>query len=136
MDNMENTFDILQKSLQGLWDYVGHVQEYIMYQRWVKFEMAVISAIIGAVTFGVGGHIVNAAHEIVTKIVDFADLAHLKDVLDDCDPSDEKISSLKKSFNSGMKCGIQIVGNQLCKAKLNEVLKRATTCPKPILMKF
>jgi len=124
VDNLANALDGLQKSVQGLRDYVGDVQEYIMYQRRVKFEMAVISAIIGAITFGAGGHIVNAAHEVVMQIVDFADPAHLKDVLDDCNPSDERISSLKKSFDSGMKCGIQFVGNQLCEAKLNEVLEK------------
>ncbi len=98
------------------------------YQRRVKFQVALISAVAGTVALGVGGPMVNATCEIMARIVDLANPAHIKKVLEEVlegiKPRMEHVLSPKESFDSGIEYGIQAIYHHLSdEAKFEVVLE-------------
>jgi ankyrin repeat protein len=135
IQQMKNAIVAIQSDIHNVCTAVTQIKGHLLRRQQVETTVAFISLVVNAVTFGVGGELVNAFGKLSSSVVDFGDLDHVLNEMnmhiDYPDGNQEMINGLAgpdpqdamRELKKRFLAGVDLVGKQLIDGNLDRLLK-------------
>lgn len=91
VDCIQNQVDSIENTVTRICDSVNIIQDAFLKNMKVKAVTGCMAAILNAVSFGVAGSALEgAASSVMSSIVDFSDITHIKEILEQAEDAETK----------------------------------------------